>query len=278
MMTINCKGKLLDVSRPLVMGILNVTPDSFYASSRKQTDAEISQRIETILKEGASIVDVGGCSTRPGAEVADETEEMKRLEPALRILKEHYSEVVVSIDTFRSSVALKAVNDFGVAIVNDVSGGQLDENMFETVASLHVPYILTHSKGTPKTMQQMTDYTDMMEEIMLFFSQKVQQLRLLGVCDIVLDPGFGFAKTTEQNYSLMKHLKQFSAFGIPLLVGISRKGMIWKLLECSPDESLNGTSVLNMVALMNGASILRVHDVKAAVEAVKIFNKLNEVV
>lgn len=272
--TLNIRGTLTSLEKPLVMGILNVTPDSFYADSRKQTEAAIEERIQTILSEGGQIIDIGGYSSRPDAAEVSSEEEMNRLVFALKILKEHYPEVALSVDTFRSEVASRCVEEYGVGIINDISGGELDGKMFETVARLHVPYIIMHIRGTPQTMQQYTEYGDMMEEIMLYFAHKVRQLRLLGVNDIILDPGFGFSKTVEQNYTLMSHLREFKEFDLPLLVGISRKSMIYKLLGGTPADSLNGTTVLNTYALLNGADILRVHDVRAAVEAVQIIEQL----
>lgn len=272
--TLNMKGTLLSLDTPAVMGILNITPDSFYADSRKQTEAAIEERIQSIMSEGAQIIDVGGYSSRPDAAEVSPEEEMERLAFALKILNTHYPEAIVSVDTFRAAVARKCVEEYGVAVINDISGGELDEEMFATVAALKVPYIMMHMRGTPQTMQQHTAYTDMLEEIMLYFASKIRQLRLLGVNDIILDPGFGFSKTVDQNYRLMSHLREFEAFDLPLLVGISRKSMIYRFLGGGPTDSLNGTTVLNTFALMNGADILRVHDVKAAVEAVKIITKL----
>ncbi len=274
--SLNIKGRLMSLDTPVVMGILNVTPDSFYAASRKQTAAAIEERIETILTEGAAIIDVGGYSSRPDAAEVTAEEEMRRLATALSILKEHYPEAVVSVDTFRADVARRCVEDYGAAIVNDISAGELDAGMFSTVAELHVPYIAMHMRGTPQTMRLHTDYADMMEEILMYFAAKVRTLRQMGVCDIILDPGFGFSKTPEQNYLLMRRLGEFEAFRLPLLVGISRKSMIYKLLGCTPEESLGGTTVLNTYALLCGADILRVHDVKAAVEAVRIVTELRK--
>lgn len=270
---LNIKGTLMSLSTPVVMGILNVTPDSFYADSRKQTEAAIEERIQAILSEGAQIIDIGGYSSRPDAAEVSPEEEMERLAFALKILNAHYPEAIVSVDTFRAGVARRCVEEYGAAIINDISGGELDPEMFATVAELKVPYIMMHMRGTPQTMQQHTDYADMMEEIMLYFAAKVRELHLLGVSDVILDPGFGFSKTVSQNYQLMGHLKEFEVFGLPLLVGISRKSMIYKFLGGTPAESLNGTTVLNTYALLNGADILRVHDVKAAVEAVKLVSK-----
>ncbi len=270
---LNIKGTLMSLSTPVVMGILNVTPDSFYADSRKQTEAAIEERIQAILSEGAQIIDIGGYSSRSDAAEVSPEEEMERLAFALKILNAHYPEAIVSVDTFRAGVARRCVEEYGAAIINDISGGELDPGMFATVAELKVPYIMMHMRGTPQTMQQHTDYADMMEEIMLYFAAKVRELHLLGVSDVILDPGFGFSKTVSQNYQLMGHLKEFEVFGLPLLVGISRKSMIYKFLGGTPAESLNGTTVLNTYALLNGADILRVHDVKAAVEAVKLVSK-----
>ncbi len=274
--TLNIRGTLTSLETPLVMGILNITPDSFYADSRKQTEAAIEERIQTILSEGGQIIDIGGYSSRPDAVEVSPEEEMSRLAFALKILNAHYPDTPLSVDTFRADVARRCVEEYGVAIVNDISGGELDHEMFDTVARLHVPYIMMHMRGTPQTKQQHTDYTDMMEEIMLYFAGKVRRLRLLGVNDIILDPGFGFSKTVDQNYALMSHLREFGEFGLPLLVGVSRKSMIYKFLGGTPADSLNGTTVLNTFALMNGADILRVHDVRAAVEAVKIVNQLKQ--
>lgn len=274
--TLNIRGTLTSLDTPLVMGILNITPDSFYADSRKQTEVAIEERIQTILSEGGQIIDIGGYSSRPDAVEVSPEEEMGRLAVALKILNAHYPDTPLSVDTFRADVARRCVEEYGVAIVNDISGGELDHEMFDTVARLRVPYIMMHMRGTPQTMQQHTDYTDMMEEIMLYFAGKVRRLRLLGVNDIILDPGFGFSKTVEQNYALMSRLREFGEFGLPLLVGVSRKSMIYKFLGGTPADSLNGTTVLNTFALMNGADILRVHDVRAAVEAVKIVNQLKQ--
>ena len=271
--TLNIRGTLTSLDTPLVMGIMNVTPDSFYADSRKQTEAAVEERIQAILSEGGQIIDVGGYSSRPDAVEVSPEEEMERLVFALKILNAHYPDVALSVDTFRADVARRCVEEYGAAIINDISGGELDAEMFETVARLHVPYIMMHMRGTPQTMQQHTDYEDMMEDIMLYFARKVRQLRLLGVNDIILDPGFGFSKTVDQNYTLMSHLCEFKEFGLPLLVGVSRKSMIYKYLGGTPADSLNGTTVLNTIALLNGADILRVHDVKAAVEAVKLVSK-----
>lgn len=271
--TLNLKGNLVSLATPLIMGILNVTPDSFFADSRKQDEAAIDARIQQILSEGGDLIDIGGYSSRPDAAEVTPAEEMRRLEVALSLLQRHYPQVPVSVDTFRADIARRCAEEYGVAMVNDISGGELDAQMFSTVADLHIPYIMMHMRGTPQTMQQHCDYTDLMEEIMRYFARKVEQLRLLGVNDIILDPGFGFSKTLAQNYELMAHLDEFKAFDLPLLVGISRKSMIYKLLGGTPADSLNGTTVLHTYALLHGANILRVHDVKAAVEVRTIINQ-----
>ena len=274
--TINIKGELFSLDRPVVMGILNVTPDSFFAGSRKRTEAEIAARIEEILAQGGDWIDIGGYSSRPDATPVTADEEMRRLELGLEILSRDYPSVPVSVDTFRADVARCCVEKYGVAMINDISAGELDPEMFRTVADLKVPYIMMHMRGTPQTMASLTDYTNLMDEIMLYFAEKVRQLCLMGVSDLILDPGFGFSKTLEQNYELMAHLREFGIFDLPILVGISRKRMIYQLLGGSPEESLNGTTALHAYALLNGADILRVHDVKEAVEAVRIVQKIKE--
>lgn len=271
----NIKGALFPLDTPVVMGILNVTPDSFYSGSRQQNVAAIAQRIETILLEGGVIVDLGGYSSRPDAAEVTPEEEWNRLEPALKLLRDDYPQAVVSVDTFRADIAGRAVETYGAAIINDISGGAMDEKMFETVARLHVPYILMHMRGTPQTMQQNTGYHNLIEDMMLYFAKKIRTLRLLGVNDIVVDPGFGFSKTLDQNYELMRYLSEFGTMlDCPLLVGISRKRMIYQLLDTTPEASLNGTTVLNTFALLHGADILRVHDVRAAVEAIQLIEKI----
>ena len=272
---LNIRGGLLSLDTPAVMGILNVTPDSFYANSRQQDEAAIAKRIETIISEGGTFVDVGGYSSRPDAAEVTAEEEWSRIEPALKMLRDNYSEIPVSIDTFRADIAWRAVDEYGVAMINDISGGAIDNGMFEVVAKLNVPYVLMHMRGVPQTMQQYTDYNNIVEDIMMYFAEKVRALRLLGVKDIVIDPGFGFSKTLDQNYELMRYLNEFSMMlECPLLVGISRKRMIYNMLDIAAEDSLNGTTVLNTFALLNGADILRVHDVKEAVEVVKIICKL----
>jgi len=272
---LNIRGELFVFDTPVVMGILNVTPDSYYVSSRQQGESAIAKRIETIMSEGGFFVDVGGYSSRPNAAIVSEEEEWKRLEPALKMLQDNYSKIPVSVDTFRASIAKRSVEEYGVAVINDISGGAIDERMFDTVAKLNVPYVLMHMRGEPHTMHEYTDYENCVIEIMKYLSEKVRTLRLLGVNDIIVDPGFGFSKTIEQNYELMRYLNEFSRLlECPLLVGISRKKMIYELLGNSVDDCLNGTTALHTFALLNGADILRVHDVKAAVEAVKIVEKL----
>ena len=265
---INVNGSLLDLSQPRVMGILNVTPDSFYAGSRTQTEAEIVRRVKQIVSEGAAIIDIGAYSSRPNADNVSAREEMERLRMGLKILFEIQPDA--SVDTFRADVARMCVEEYGVAIINDIAAGEMDANMFHTVAALNVPYIMMHMQGTPQSMQQHPHYDNLLKEVFLYFARKVQQLRDLGVKDIILDPGFGFGKTMEHNYELLSHLEEFRIFELPLLVGVSRKSMIYRLLDITPQEALNGTTVLDTICLLKGADILRVHDVKEAVETVRI--------
>lgn len=267
---INVNGSLLDLSQPRVMGILNVTPDSFYAGSRTQTEAEIVRRVKQIVSEGAAIIDIGAYSSRPNADNVSAREEMERLRMGLKILFEIQPDAVVSVDTFRADVARMCVEEYGVAIINDIAAGEMDANMFHTVVALNVPYIMMHMQGTPQSMQQHPHYDNLLKEVFLYFARKVQQLRDLGVKDIILDPGFGFGKTMEHNYELLSHLEEFRIFELPLLVGVSRKSMIYRLLDITPQEALNGTTVLDTICLLKGADILRVHDVKEAVETVRI--------
>lgn len=268
--SINRKGELIEFSRPQVMGILNITPDSFYAESRATEEKSIASRIEQIISEGANIIDIGAYSSRPGAETIPADEEYRRLELGMKILRSIDSHILVSVDTFRADVARKAIEELDADIINDISGGDIDEKMFETVAQLNVPYILMHMRGTPKNMASMTDYTNVTVEVIKSLAEKVNRLALLGVNDVIVDPGFGFSKTIEQNYELLKNLEIFHELDRPLLVGVSRKSMIYKPLSSTPQEVLNGTTVLNTIALLAGASILRVHDVKEAVEAIKL--------
>ncbi|WP_428663860.1 dihydropteroate synthase [Runella sp.] len=272
--TLNIGGKLLDLSTPQVMGILNVTPDSFYSESRVTQLDDARRKAERMLSEGASILDLGGHSTRPGADAVSEEEELKRIVPVVEMLRKDFPNAILSIDTFRASVARQAV-EAGAHIVNDIAGGNLDAQMFETIASLNVPYILMHSRGTPQTMKNLNQYDDLVTDVLRELQVKIYELQHLGVKDIVADMGFGFAKNADQNYVLLHELKAFQPLNVPLLVGVSRKSMIWRKLDISPEQSLNGTTVLNTVALMNGANILRVHDVKEAVEAIKLVGLLH---
>lgn len=265
----------MDLSMPKVMGILNVTPDSFYAGCRTMPGSEIACRVEQIRAEGADIIDIGGYSSRPGAEDVSENEEYRRLAMALEIIRNVWSEAVISVDTFRSNIARRCVEEWGVDIINDISGGSPDPLMWETVASLKVAYVLMHMRGNPQTMSSLTDYEDVSAEVLSDLAFKVAELRQLGVADIIIDPGFGFAKNVEQNYQLLSDLKEFEAIDAPLLAGVSRKSMICRPLGITPDEAANGTTVVNTLALLNGASILRVHDVRNAVEAVKLVNLTN---
>ncbi len=268
--TLNIRGKLMDISQPMVMGILNVTPDSFYDGGRHSSGEMLQARIELLLEEGADIIDIGGYSSRPGASAIDQEEEQRRVLRAVDAVRSISEEVVISIDTFRSPVAHAAL-DRGAHMINDISGGQLDPLMFDTVAKWKVPYVLMHMKGNPQNMTQHTNYEHLITEINAFFVNGITMLKEKGIADIILDPGFGFAKTIAQNYELLRNLDFFQLLQCPLLVGLSRKSMIYKSLNSTADEALNGTTALNTIALMNGASILRVHDVKAAKEAIKCF-------
>jgi dihydropteroate synthase len=270
--SLNCRGQLLSLDVPKVMGILNATPDSFFAGSRKQTETEIALRVQQILEEGGDIIDVGAYSTRPGATEVTAEEEWERLVTALNIVRRETDTALLSIDTFRADIAKRCVEEFGVSIINDISGGDADEQMFDTVAQLRVPYVLMHCQGTPQTMQQAPHYNNVTAEVITDLSRKVRQLRERGVTDIIIDPGFGFGKTLEHNYTLLRQLEDFRIFNLPLLVGISRKSMITRLLGITADEALNGTTALHAFSLMKGANILRVHDVKEAVQVVKLYS------
>ena len=272
--SIQVNVRLMDLSVPRVMGILNVTPDSFYAGSRKQTERDIAERVEQLMEEGADIIDIGAYSSRPNAKDVAAEEEMERLEKGLRIIRQLAPDAVVSVDTFRASVAQRCVGEYGVAMINDISAGELDSCMFETVACLGVPYIMMHMQGTPQNMQVAPHYDNLIQDIMTYFARKIQALRELGQKDIIVDPGFGFGKTLEHNYELMNRLERLKILELPVLVGVSRKSMVYKLLDITPDESLNGTSVLHTIALLKGASILRVHDVRACREVVRIVEKM----
>lgn len=270
-MLINCRGALVDVSEPKVMGILNVTPNSFYDGGKfHQQDAALRQA-EKMLSEGADFIDVGACSTKPNAEFVSEAAEISRLKPVLEAIAKEFPKALISVDTFRAAVAEMAVKE-GAAIVNDVSAGNLDANMIPTVGKLQVPYIMMHSRGDAATMQILTQYDDLIKEILYYFSQKVAFARSLGIHDLIIDPGFGFAKTLSQNYHLLKNLSLFQMLELPILVGISRKSMIYKHLDISASDALNGTTVLNTLALSQGANILRVHDVKEAVETIQLYS------
>jgi dihydropteroate synthase len=271
--SIRCNEKLFELHYPLVMGVINLTPDSFYKYSRYQTEAEIISRIETMISEGADIIDIGAISTRPGADILSEEIEKQRLFPVLKIINSHFKNLVISIDTFRSDVAKIAVNEYNAGIINDISGGTLDCTMFKVVQELKVPYVIMHLKGTPRDMQSNIRYNNFLEEIFDYFLYKINLLKESGLTDIIIDPGFGFSKTIEQNYELLNKLDLFKIFELPVLVGLSRKSMINKVLVVSPEDALNGTTVLNTIALSKGANILRVHDVKEAKQTISIFQK-----
>jgi dihydropteroate synthase len=274
--SINIGGELLDLSNPCIMGIINVTPDSFYDGDTLTTETEILERVELMVSEGASIVDVGSVSTRPGAALISTKEELERLLPAVKAIRKHFPEVPLSIDTFRSWVAIRVLDEIGPVIVNDISGGSLDSKMFETIGKIQVPYILTHIKGTPQNMQDNPSYKDVVREVSAELSESVRKLTRLGVVDIMIDPGFGFGKEIEHNYQLLNRLDSFKVFQLPVVVGLSRKSLVWKVLESDPENALNGTTVVNTMALLGGADILRVHDVKPAVEALQIFLQLKD--
>lgn len=273
--TICLDGNIVNLSTPVVMGIANVTPDSFYAPSRLNETEAILSRAEEVVAQGGAIIDIGGYSSRPNASEVSVEEEIRRVCNAIIAVKKAFPHLPISLDTFRSEVVSTVVRNCGAVIVNDISAGEMDANMFKTVAQYKVPYIAMHMKGTPSTMQQNPTYHDIRNEIFTYFSKKLQQLRLLGVNEIIIDPGFGFGKTVDQNYQILSMLDDFKIFGLPILVGFSRKSMIYKHLDSTAEEALNGTSILNTVALLKGASILRVHDVKYAVEAISLVEKVN---
>lgn len=272
--TLNIRGRLMDLSTPRVMGILNVTPDSFYAGSRTPGAEAVAARVRQIRDEGADFIDIGAYSSRPGAADVPAAEEMERLRMGLGVIAREAPEMPVSVDTFRADVARMCVEEYGVSIINDIAGGQLDAAMFDTVARLGVPYVLMHMQGTPQTMQREPHYDDVVAEVFQTLARGAQRLHAMGAADVILDPGFGFGKTVAQNYDLLAHLDELVALGLPVLVGISRKSMIWRLVGGGPEDALNGTTAIHAIALMKGASILRVHDVKAATEAVKIVGAL----
>lgn len=272
--TINLNGRILDLAQPIVMGIINVTPDSFFDGGKYKTEKKVIQRAEEILEQGGTVIDIGAVSTQPGLEGISTKDEIDRLLPAVKAVKKAFPEAFLSIDTYRSWVALKVIEECGPCIVNDVSGGVFDVHMFETIGKLGVPYILMHMQGTPLKMQENPVYEDIIREISLFFTDSIKKLTKAGVKDVIIDPGFGFGKTLEHNYELLNRLDSFKVFQLPLMAGVSRKSMIFKLLRSNPDEALNGTSIANTLALMGGADILRVHDVREASEAVRMLNMI----
>jgi dihydropteroate synthase len=272
-MTINCNGKLIDLSSPKVMGILNVTPNSFFDGGKHTNEKAILVQVEKMLLEGATFIDMGGYSSKPSAEFVSEEEELQRLVPVIKDIVKEFPDVIISVDTFRSKVAQEAIEN-GAAIINDISAGNLDAKMMKTVAKLQVPYIMMHMKGTPQTMQSLAQYENIVKEMLFYFSQKIAQARSLGINDLILDPGFGFAKTLEQNFEVLSKLELFQMTELPLLVGVSRKSMVYKTLETTAEFALNGTTSLNTISLLKGAKILRVHDVKEAVECVKLHQQL----
>lgn len=274
--SINLGGELLDFTLPCVMGVINVTPDSFYDGSTFTTETEMLERVEQMVSEGALIIDVGSVSTRPGAEMISTKDELSRLIPAVKAIRRHFPEVPLSVDTFRSWVALRVIEEIGPVIVNDISGGNIDAKMFETIGRIQVPYILTHIQGTPQHMQDDPYYRDVIHDVSAELSEGVRRLTKYGAADIMIDPGFGFGKNLDHNYTLLNRLDSFKVFQLPVVVGLSRKSMVWKVLETTPEESLNGTTVLNTMALIGGADILRVHDVKPAVEAIRLFLQLKD--
>jgi dihydropteroate synthase len=267
---IQCKGQLIDLSTPKVMGILNITPDSFYDGGRYSDENAILRQVELMLNEGASFIDIGSVSTRPGAEIPDVETEWKRMEFSLKLIVKHFPESIISVDTTRAAIAERAVNE-GAALINDISAGEWDSEMLKTVAALNVPYILMHRQGVPQTMQINPVYENVTLEIIQYFSKRIEVCRNAGIKDIIIDPGFGFGKNIQHNYTLLRELQTFDVTGLPILAGLSRKRMIWQALEITPEQALNGTTALNMVALLNGANILRVHDVKEAIQCVTLF-------
>ena len=273
-MTINCKGKLIDLSSPKVMCISNIIPDSFYDGGTHKNEKAILNHVEQMLNEGVTFIDIGAYSSRPNADHVSEDEELKRIIPIVNLILKTFPKTLLSIDTFRSEVAKQCI-EAGACLINDISAGLLDKNMLQTIAQLRVPYIMMHMKGTPQTMQTLTDYDDLVKDILFYFSERIEAARTLGIIDIIIDPGFGFAKTLKQNFELLNKLELFKIIEKPLLAGVSRKSMIYKTLESSAQEALNGTSVLNTIALQKGASILRVHDVKEAMECIKLIESLN---
>lgn len=273
-MTINCKGKLIDLTKPKVMGILNLTPNSFYDGGKYTNEDAIITQVEKMLAEGATFIDIGAYSSKPNAEFVAVEQELARIVPVVELLMQEFPQILISIDTFRSEVAEACIRN-GAALINDISAGKLDDSMLAVIAQYNVPYIMMHMIGNPQTMQTFTQYNDLVKEILFYFSERIAAARSLGINDLIVDPGFGFSKTLEQNYELLHQLELFQQLDLPILSGISRKSMIYKALNCSASESLNGTTVLNTVALLKGANIIRVHDVKEAMECVTLFNNLN---
>ncbi|MEI7510270.1 MAG: dihydropteroate synthase [Flavobacterium sp.] len=274
-MTINCKGNLIDLTSPKVMGILNVTPNSFFDGGKHNNEKTILSQVEKMLIEGATFIDIGGYSSKPNAEFVSEKDELQRLIPIIDKIIREFPKIILSVDTFRGKVAKESIKN-GVAIINDISAGNLDDSMFQIVAELQVPYIMMHMKGTPQTMQTLTQYENISKEMMFYFSEKVAKVRSLGINDVIIDPGFGFAKTIEQNFEILRNLELFQLMDLPLLVGLSRKSMIYKTLDITAEMALNGTTSLHTISLLKGAKILRVHDVKEAVECVKLFENMTK--
>lgn len=270
-MTINCKGQLIDLSTPKVMGILNVTPNSFFDGGKYKNESEIRSQVEKMLNDGATFIDIGAYSSKPNADFVSEAEELNRIVPIVNLILEHFPETLISIDTFRSEVAMACIEN-GAALINDISAGNLDDKMLETIAKYNVPYIMMHMRGTPQTMQTMTNYENIVKEILFYFSEKIAKARSLGINDLIIDPGFGFAKTAEQNYEVLQKFDLFSMLELPILAGFSRKSMIYKPLNSNAESALNGTTTLNTIGLIKGAKILRVHDVKEAMECVTLYN------
>ena len=273
-MTINCKGQLIDLSTPKVMGILNVTPNSFFDGGKYKNESDILFQTQKMLHEGATFIDIGAYSSKPNAELVSEDEELARITPVVNLILKEFPEALLSIDTFRGLIAKESIEN-GAALINDISAGHLDDSMLHTIAEYNVPYCMMHMRGTPNTMQSLTHYEDIVKEILFYFSERIHKARSLGINDLIIDPGFGFAKTLEQNYEVFRKLELFQILELPLLVGISRKSMIYKLLKTNVNETLNGTTALNAMALTKGASILRVHDVKEAMDCITLFNEVN---
>jgi dihydropteroate synthase len=273
-MTINCKGQLIDLSTPKVMGILNVTPNSFFDGGKYKNERDILFQTQKMLLEGATFIDIGAYSSKPNAELVSEDEELARITPVVNLILKEFPEALLSIDTFRGLIAKESIEN-GAALINDISAGHLDDSMLHTIAEYNVPYCMMHMRGTPNSMQSLTHYEDIVKEILFYFSERIHKARSLGINDLIIDPGFGFAKTLEQNYEVFRKLELFQILELPLLVGISRKSMIYKLLKTNANEALNGTTALNAMALTKGASILRVHDVKEAMDCITLFNEVN---